>query len=927
MPDPSLLNGANAAWLEHLYESWQRDPACVAGSWHTCFEGLDPPGDAVAPAGLDPARLSEVADKQTRVSQLISALRYRGHQEADLDPLGLYDELYERPSIPDTHPEYYGFGEQDMSRVFNTGSVFMASEARLGEIYSLLRDTYSRTIGTELTHVSSTEQKRWVQERLERVRGRPSFDHAKKRDILHWLTAARKLEEYLHRKYVGQKRFSLEGGENLIPILDEIIQRSGSQGVHEAIIGMAHRGRLNVLVNILGKHPKTLFGEFEGKIEVGAGSGDVKYHLGFSSDVQSPGGPMHLVLAFNPSHLEIINPVVEGSVRARQERRGDEEQNCVLPILVHGDAAFAGQGVVTETLNLSETRGYGTGGTVHIIVNNQIGFTTSDPRDTRSTLYCTDVAKLVQAPIFHVNGSDAEAAVFVAQIALDFRMRFKKDVVIDIVCYRRWGHNEADEPLATQPVMYKKVRRQTGPRRKYAEQLISEGVIREGEDEELSGAYLAALEQNRVMSRPLVANHPKEHIADWTPYFGTHWRDPADTTIPLEKIETLGSAMCRYPEEFELHRSVGRILDARLTMARGERPMDWGFAENLAYASLLESGYSVRLSGQDSQRGTFFHRHAVLHNQKRRGTHTPLEHLYDGQPSFRIINSLLSEEAVLAFEYGFATAEPETLTIWEAQFGDFANGAQVVIDQFLSSCESKWGRYCGLVMFLPHGYDGQGPEHSSARLERYLQLCAEDNMQVCVPSTPAQMFHLLRRQMLRPYRRPLVVMTPKSLLRHRLATSPRSALAESGFELLIDEVDPVDPGRVTRLVLCAGKLYFDLVEKRREQRLDHIAIVRVEQLYPFPEDEIKAVIARYANAHDICWAQEEPRNQGSWFSMLSRRHLAGLIAKHHSLSYAGRDYSASPAAGYLNVHLSEQRELVNTALALDVASAERRMSA
>ena len=928
MPDPCFLHGANAAFLEHLYQSWLREPTSVDPSWHACFEGLEGAGEPNASA--TPARsrsLSEHAASQTRVLQLISALRYRGHGEADLDPLGLYEELYERPSLPDTHPEFYGFGEADMHRVFNTGSVFMSSEATLGEIHTLLRDTYCRSIGTELTHVSSTEQKRWVQERLERARGRPSFDHAKKRDILHWLTAARKLEEYLHRKYVGQKRFSLEGGENLIPMLDEILQRAGAGGVREAIIGMAHRGRLNVLVNILGKHPKTLFGEFEGKVEVGSGSGDVKYHLGFSSDVQTPGGPLHLVLAFNPSHLEIINPVVEGSVRARQERRGDDDQNQVLPILVHGDAAFAGQGVVTETLNLSETRGYGTGGTVHVIVNNQIGFTTSDPRDTRSTLYCTDVAKLVQAPIFHVNGLDAEAAVFVAQLALDFRMRFKKDVVLDLVCYRRWGHNEADEPLATQPVMYKKVRMLTGPRRTYADQLFEEGVLREGEEEELSQAYHEALEQNHVMSRPLVDGLPEEFIADWTPYFGTHWRDPADTTLPLGKIESLGAAMCRYPEEFELHRSVRRILDARLEMARGERPMDWGFAENLAYASLLGDGYSVRISGQDSQRGTFFHRHAVLHNQKRRGTHTPLECLFDGQPSFRIINSLLSEEAVLAFEYGFATAEPEALTIWEAQFGDFANGAQVVVDQFLSSCESKWGRFCGLVMFLPHGYDGQGPEHSSARLERFLQLCAEDNMQVCVPSTPAQMFHLLRRQMLRPYRRPLIVMTPKSLLRHRLATSTRGELSDGRFELLIDEVDPIDPERVTRLVLCSGKVYYDLVQERREKRLDHIAIVRVEQLYPFPEEEIRTVIARYPKAKDICWTQEEPRNQGIWFFMLSRRHLAGLVGKHHRLSYAGRDYSASPAAGYLNVHLAEQRDLVRTALALDAASEGRRMSA
>ena len=619
--------------------------------------------------------LSELADKQAKVLHLINAIRYRGHWEADVDPL----DLYERPRMPDTHPEYYGFGPSDMTRIFNTGSVFMAPEAPLAEICSLLRDTYCRSIGTELTHVSSTEQKRWVQERLERARGRPNFDRARKRDLLYRVTAARKLEEYLHRKYVGQKRFSLEGGENMITMLDEIIQRAGTQGVREAIIGMAHRGRLNVLVNILGKHPATLFGEFEGKTDAVASSGDVKYHLGFSSDIESPGGPMHLVLAFNPSHLEIINPVVEGSVRARQERRGDRERNAVLPILVHGDAAFAGQGVVTETLNLSETRGYGTGGTIHIVVNNQIGFTTSDPLDTRSTLYCTDVAKLVQAPIFHVNGNDTEAAVFTAQIAFDFRMRFKKDVVLDLVCFRRWGHNEADEPLATQPMMYKKIRTQKGARRAYAEQLVREGVIGEGEDREMSEACFRELEENRVMSRPLVRDPSTEFIADWSPYVDTHWRADADTAIPLDRIETLGVAMCRYPADFELHRSVRRILDARLEMMRGERPMDWGFAENLAYASLLDDGYPVRLSGQDSQRGTFFHRHAVLHNQKRRGTYTPLQHLTEGQPRFEVINSLLSEEAVLAFEYGFATAEPETLIIWEAQFGDFANGAQVIV--------------------------------------------------------------------------------------------------------------------------------------------------------------------------------------------------------------------------------------------------------
>jgi 2-oxoglutarate dehydrogenase E1 component len=709
--------------------------------------------------------------------------------------------------------------------------------------------------------------------------------------------------------------------------MDEIVQRAGEQQVKEVIIGMAHRGRLNVLVNILGKHPRVLFGEFEGKIDVGTGSGDVKYHLGYSSDVETAGGPVHLVLAFNPSHLEIINPVIEGSVRARQERREDTERNQVLPVLVHGDAAFAGQGVVTETLNLSETRGYGTGGTVHVIVNNQIGFTTSDPLDSRSTLYCTDVAKLVQAPIFHVNGNDAEAVVFVTQIALDFRMRFNKDVVIDIVCFRRYGHNEADEPLATQPMMYKKIKQQKGPRQLYAEQLVAEGVMKKGEAEKLSEEYLQALEDNKVVARPLVKNSKNPFVANWTPYLGTHWRDPAKTAVSMKTLEELGLKMTEFPDDFELHRSVKRIIDARREMARGERSMDWGFAENLAYATLLKDGYSVRLSGQDSQRGTFFHRHAVLHNQKKRGTFTPHQHLFPGQPRFRVINSLLSEEAVLGFEFGFSTAEPEGLIIWEAQFGDFTNGAQVVIDQFLSSSEAKWGRFCGLTLMLPHGYDGQGPEHSSARLERFLQLCAEENMQVVNLTTPAQIFHGLRRQMIRPYRKPLIIMSPKSLLRHRQATSTREELTQGGFQVVIDEVDELNPKEVTRLVLCSGKLFYDLLEKRRENELKQVAIARVEQLYPFPEEEIRALLKKYSSADQICWAQEEPRNQGSWFHMLSRRHLSGCLEKRHKLIYAGRNYSASPAAGYLNVHLEQQRALVESALGMDVAAPARLKSA
>ncbi len=928
MSDSTPLHMGNAEFLDRLYDTYREDPSSVDPAWRRYFQQLDAaPGSGArtAPSGMGDGYSSAMAEKQVKVATLISANRYRGHREARLDPLA----LYERPAVDDLHPAYYGFTEADMGTVFNTGTLFFRDEATLAEIYDLLKDTYCGTIGTEATHITSTEQKRWIQERLESARGRPDFSAEKKREILRWTTAARQLEEYLHRKYVGQKRFSLEGGENFIPCMDEIVQRSGANGVKEIVIGMAHRGRLNVLVNILGKHPRTLFGEFEGKIDVGSGSGDVKYHMGFSSDVQTPGGPVHLALAFNPSHLEIINPVVEGSVRARQERRSDHERNQVLPILVHGDAAFAGQGVVPETLNLSETRGYGTGGTVHIVVNNQIGFTTSDPLDTRSTLYCTDVAKLVQAPIFHVNGNDAEAVVFVAQLALDFRMRFKKDVVIDIVCFRRYGHNESDEPFATQPMMYKRIAEQKGPRRLYAEHLEAEGVIAAGEAEQMREAYIAALESDGIVSRPHceVAESELPFVVDWTPYLTVDWRAPCESSIEPERLAQLAEAICTVPEDFELHRSVRRIVGARREMAAGKRAADWGFAENLAFATILDAGHEVRLSGQDSQRGTFFHRHAVLHNQKERGTWTPLQHLAPDQPRFRVINSLLSEEAVLAFEYGYATAEPRALVIWEAQFGDFVNGAQVVIDQFLSSSESKWQRFCGLVMLLPHGYDGQGPEHSSARLERFLQLCAEDNMQVCNPTTPAQIFHLLRRQALRPLRKPLCVMSPKSLLRHRLATSTLDELGTGSFQLVIDDIDPIDPADVTRLVLCSGKVFYDLLEKRRENELGNVAIARIEQLYPFPREEIQALLDRYPKAKQVVWTQEEPRNQGIWFFMLSRRHLAGMIGDTRELLYAGRDYSASPAVGYLNVHLEEQRSLVESALGLDVVEESARKSA
>lgn len=914
IPAPSP---ASAAYLEALYEAYEADPNSVDQSWRDYFRDLPAAAAAGAPTGEQGAESrSALAEKQSAVLGYISAVRYRGHRKAALDPLG----LHEIPDVPDLDPAYHRLTEADMDERFNTGSLFTEQELTLREICALLDETYCGSIGAEFTHITSTEQKRWLQQRMEAMRGQPKFDDDKKRDILRWLTAGRKLEEYLHKKYVGQKRFSLEGGESLIPLLDEIVQRGGEGGVKEIVVGMAHRGRLNVLVNIYGKHPKTLFGEFEGKIDVGNGSGDVKYHLGFSSDVQTAGGPVHLVLAFNPSHLEIIDPVVEGSCRARQERRQDHDGSQVLPVLVHGDAAFAGQGVVMETLNLAETRGYGTGGTVHVVVNNQIGFTTSDPLDSRSTLYCTDVAKLVQAPVFHVNGDDPEAVVFVTQIAVDWRNEFRQDVVIDLVCYRRHGHNEADEPMVTQPVMYRRIRELLGVRRLYAEKLEREGVLKPGEADALAQTYIQRLEDNQVVSRPLVPNPTQGHLVNWEPHVNCAWDEPCDTRVDVERLRALGAILTSTPDNFELHRTVRRVMDARNEMIAGNRGADWGFAESLAYATLLDAGYPVRLSGQDCERGTFSHRHSVVHNQVERGTHCALANLAEEQPTFTVINSVLSEEAVLAFEYGYSTAEPGRLVLWEAQFGDFANGAQVVIDQFLSSSEAKWGRFCGLVMLLPHGYEGQGPEHSSARLERYLQLCAEDNIQVCVPSSPAQLFHMLRRQMLRPFRKPLIVMSPKSLLRHRLCTSTMEELAEGTFEVVIDDVDQPDPEKVERLVLCSGKVYYDVLEKRRESEADNVAIVRIEQLYPFPRAAIQAMLDRYANAADVVWCQEEPRNQGSWFFMLSRRHLAGMAAGRN-LHYAGREYSASPAAGYLNVHLEQQRALVHDALGLDEAEA------
>lgn len=944
MQRPSCLFSANAPFVEELYESYLTDPSSVDDEWRRYFDGLQegrsedrrdvrhsevrarmleiaasPRGAAVQVVRDDEAD----SQKQVAVLQLINAYRFRGHRQANLDPLN----QYERPEVAELDPAYHGLSEADMDSVFYTGSLHGPDKATLSQILEIVRTTYCGTIGAEYMHIVETSQKRWIQQRLEPTLARPDFDAEKRKHLLGRVIAAGALEEYLHTKYVGQKRFSLEGGESTIALLDQIVEDAGRHGVKECVVGMAHRGRLNVLVNIVGKHPSKLFDEFEGKGPMEVRSGDVKYHLGFSSDIETPGGPVHLTLAFNPSHLEIIDPVVEGSVRARQERRDDVERNAVLPLLIHGDAAFAGQGVVMETFNLSQTRGYSTGGTVHVIINNQIGFTTSDPLDSRSTLYCTDVSKMVQAPIFHVNGDDPEAVAMAAQIAMDYRMEFNKDVVIDLICYRKHGHSEADEPAATQPIMYQHIRNHPGVRKIYTDKLVSEGVLSAGEAEEIAVKYVDALENNFVVSRPYANVIDSRYSINFEPFRNTGWREPADTTLTAERVADLAERFTTVPEDFNLHRAVKRVLSDRSAMGAGEKPADWGFAETLAYASLLDGHCRVRISGQDSGRGTFFHRHAVIHDQKTGETYLPLQNLGAEQSPFLVINSTLSEEAVLAYEYGYASAEPNALVIWEAQFGDFANGAQVVIDQFIASCEEKWGRYCGLVMLLPHGYDGQGPEHSSARLERFLQLCAEENMQVCYPTTPAQMFHMLRRQVLRPYRKPLVVMSPKSLLRHKLSVSPLDEFTNGGFRAVIEEIDPIPAEKVRRILACSGKVYFDLLEARRENEIDDCAIIRLEQLYPFPKEELEAAIGNYPNAEELVWVQEEPRNQGAWSMLLSTRHLGGCFDETKPLTCIARPYSASPAVGYASLHLEQQQEIVDAALELTRRREKQKKSA
>jgi 2-oxoglutarate dehydrogenase E1 component len=933
----SYLFGGNAPYVEELYEAYLDNPGSVPDNWRAYFDrlqnvpatdGSDHRDVAHAPvvesfaqrakanafALKASAKDLEVARKQVHVQSLIAAYRFLGSRWADLDPL----KRAERPRIPELEPAFYDLTEADLDITFSAANTFFGKSEHmtLREIVQALRETYCGTVGTEFMHITDPTEKRWWQEHLESIRSKPSFSISEKKHILDRLTAAEGLERFLHTKYVGQKRFSLEGGESFIASMDELVQRAGSKGVQEIVIGMAHRGRLNVLVNTLGKMPKDLFAEFDHTAPEHLPAGDVKYHQGFSSDITTAGGPVHLSLAFNPSHLEIVNPVVEGSVKARMDRRGDKTGAQVLPVLVHGDAAFAGQGVVMETLALAQTRGYYTGGTVHLVINNQIGFTTSDPRDSRSTLYCTDVVKMIDAPVLHVNGDDPEAVVLCTQMAMEYRLKFRKDVVVDIVCFRKLGHNEQDTPSLTQPLMYKKIAQHGGTRRLYGDKLVAQGVLPTGGPDDMVKSFRAALDEGRHTADPVLTNYKSKYAVDWAPFLGKKWTDQADTALPLAEVRRLADRLTTVPSNFKVHPLVEKVLADRAAMGRGEINVDWGMGETLAYASLVASGYAVRLSGEDCGRGTFTHRHAVLHDQNREkwdtGTYVPLEHVAEGQAPFRVIDSLLSEEAVLGFEYGYASAEPNTLVIWEAQFGDFVNGAQVLIDQFIASGEVKWGRANGLTLLLPHGYEGQGPEHSSARLERFMQLAADNNMQVCQPTSAGQIFHLLRRQMVRMFRKPLIIMTPKSLLRAKDAGSPLTEFTKGEFHTVIGpQRAEVEADKVKRIIVCSGKVAYDLLRRREEKKSYDVAILRVEQLYPFPHKSFAAEIKRFPNATELVWCQDEPQNQGAWFFVQHLIHENMLEGQR--LGYAGRPASASPAVGYAHLHQEQQKALIDQA--------------
>ncbi len=949
--DESILYGANAVFLAELYSRWAADPASVDSSWAGFFHELSEDGLAVlkdlegaswkrssakvigakedqpapkagqkgkAAAGLSQEQLRAATLDSIRALMLIRTYRVRGHLMAELDPL--------KQVPPAPHPELdyrtYGFTEADLDRPIFIDFVLGLETATLREIVQILKETYCGSIGVEFMHIQDPDQKSWIQKRIESIRNQTQFTEKGKLAILERLTEAEGFERFLQIKYTGTKRFGLEGGEIIIPAIEQIIKRGSQLGLREIIFGMAHRGRLNVLANILHKPYKAIFSEFQGNpshTENVQGSGDVKYHLGTSADREFDGHTVHLSLTPNPSHLEIVDPVVLGKVRAKQEQRGDHAREQVMGVLIHGDAAFAGQGIVAECFDLSQLDGYKTGGTIHLIINNQIGFTTN-PRFSRSSPYCTDVAKMVQAPILHVNGDDAEAVVHVARIAMEFRQTFKCDVVVDIVCYRRQGHNESDEPAFTQPKMYKKIAALATTRALYAAKLASDKLLPEEGSKKLYDDF-----QQRLEKEYQAAQGYKTNKDDW---FEGKWqglvqlqgeeelREEA-TDVPLKLLKQIGAKLCEVPKDFDANKKILRQLEQKRQAIESGQGVDWATAEALAFGTLLWEGTPVRLSGQDCGRGTFSQRHAVLTDQTTEKRHTMLSHMKPDQARFEVIDSPLSEAGVMGFEYGYSTTEPHALVMWEGQFGDFANGAQVVIDQFISSGESKWLRMSGLVLLLPHGMEGQGPEHSSARWERYLQLCAEDNMQVVNCTTPANYFHVLRRQVRRNFRKPLVVMTPKSLLRHKLCVSGLDGMAEgSRFRRILPETEKLaDDKKIKRVVLCSGKVYYDLFEERAKRGLKDVVLLRVEQLYPWPKDTLLTQLGRYPNA-EIIWCQEESANMGPWSFVLPRLEfvMEELTHKHKKPVYAGRKASASPATGSYRVHGEEQGLLVDQAL-------------
>ena len=925
---PTVLSGSNAEFLERLYEQFVAQPDSVAPEWREFFEGLqNGGGNGSALAGAAAARAGQprhleglegevaVADltKQSAVFQLINSYRSFGHTRAQLDPLG-------RPHMrnaPDLSLAYFGLNEADLELPFSTGTLVARPVEPLRSIFEQLTHTYCGPVGAEYMPIRNQAQRRWLQEAMEGSWNDPRFDGGTRRQVLTKLAHAEMFEKFLHTKFVGQKRFSLEGAESLIVMLDGLVEEAAELGAEEVVFGMPHRGRLNALVNVMDKKLEYVFSEFldlNSEVSELTGSGDVKYHKGYSNDKRTRSGKLvHLSLTFNPSHLEAVNPVVEGNVRAKQDRRGDTRRSRILPVLMHGDAAFAGQGLVHETLNLSQIEGYKTGGTIHIIVNNQIGFTTP-PRMSRSFLYPSDVCKMLNIPVLHVNGDDPEAVLHVVKLAVGFRQTFHTDIVIDLFCYRRHGHNEGDEPSFTQPLTYKLIKERASTLDLYAAKLVEEGVVPEKGYKEIQDTYRGLLDQAlKVTREEQLRSVPETLTGAWSGLErGLRPKNIVLTEVEPKILRTIGEAIASVPETFHVHPRLVRLLESRREMARGKAPIDWGMGELLAYGTLLNEGFHLRLSGQDSSRGTFSHRHCNFVDVESGQDYKPLAHLKPDQGVFSVYDSPLSEAGVLGFEFGYSLADPFSLTIWEAQFGDFANGAQVIIDQFISSSEEKWLRMSGLVLLLPHGFEGQGPEHSSARLERYLQMCAHGNMQVCNVTTPAQVFHMMRRQMHRNFRKPLIVMSPKSLLRHPLAVSSIDDFVKGSFrELLFDQAD-YDRKPVKRLVLCSGKLYYDLKAEREKRAVRHVSLVRVEQLYPFPRDQVGAVLAQYPNLKELVWAQEEPQNMGAW-DFVEPRLREELPARLHP-RYVGRKSAASPAVGSHHAHDLEQAAILDEAL-------------